>query len=90
MSWLLSLDEGAVNHAAYPGLFLFFTVLVIGTVIAPEVIRIVSSHLAHERTRELVRETLLADAIKEQTAELRKQRIQNAPSDVNAPNVALM
>jgi hypothetical protein len=47
-SWLLSIDIWVLNHAAYPGLFLVFVGLALGTVVGPEVVRLLASHLRAE------------------------------------------
>jgi hypothetical protein len=74
VSWLLTIDEWTLRHAAYPGLFLFFIALVIGTVIAPELLRLVKSQIYKTSSRgEGLGHELLADAIQREANERRRE-----------------
>lgn len=64
---LRSFDQWVFKQAAYPGLFLLFVALVIGTAIAPEAARIAKSQLRASRSRGDISGEALADAIAEQT-----------------------
>src|ERR1700688_4553202 len=54
MDWLTSIDIWLLNHhAAYPGLFMIFVGLLIGTVIAPEGMHLITRHFNREHEHEL-------------------------------------
>lgn len=49
--WVLSFDEWVVNRATYPGLFLVVIGLLVGTVLAPEALRLARAYLRNAEGR---------------------------------------